>query len=743
MWARFTVRILRFRRPPFPRGAVSAFRELCQPSGWSVFFCLRAIPRMRAKPAAMASKKTDSANDASGSETGAPAPSSDGAVPKGFGGWMRHLFWEGPSLRELIRDAYFTFDRRTLGFTRILLGFLLIMDLFRRTADWNHMFANTGVLPASLNLSRPQAAYAFSLVNGFATEPELVLLWALIFVTYVCVLIGYKTKLAQILSVFWVASMNGRVLLIENGGYVVNNLLAMWTAFLPLGDRFSVDAWLESMRRKREASAERLNDRSDLVSEARLEPHITMLGLVLLLQLSAIYFFNVVHKTGPGWRKDFTAVHYVMYVDRMVTPLVGAVREAIPFGVLWAMTKFVIGAEAALPFCLLSPLAKRWARLTAVVLINILHVGFGSFFVLGPFAWSLCVFSTLLFTKEDWEDAIRTMRRPHRARSIAFDPAGTGAVLTARILARLDRFELLTFVEEPGLASGMAVRGADGKKITGARAWSQIIGALPLGPAVAWLLLVPPFSMLANALIERCENGAVTRFFGIGHVAAKEEESGPSRVRLKGRRVWGVLREVAIFAMFLGALDQALMELWVSREVWPKFISELNNTDFVKSTGVRLSPQPEPLRLLSHKLRYLQGWFMFSPNPVMDDGTVVVDAVTVDGRHVDAITGKPPNYDLLHAKSFGYNQIWSDYFNRIRMQGNQGYRDAMRQYILRYPERTGRPEDAIVSGEVYWLQDMCPRWGDPEHKSYGFRQELLFTFDRERLMTPPKNANKE
>ena len=32
-------------------------------------------------------------------------------------------------------ELYLTFDRRTLGLTRILLGFYLIFDLFRRTSD--------------------------------------------------------------------------------------------------------------------------------------------------------------------------------------------------------------------------------------------------------------------------------------------------------------------------------------------------------------------------------------------------------------------------------------------------------------------------------------------------------------------------------------------------------------------------------------------------------------------------------
>ncbi len=127
---------------------------------------------------------------------------------------------------------------------------------------------------------------------------------------------------------------------------------------------------------------------------------------------------------------------------------------------------------------------------------------------------------------------------------------------------------------------------------------------------------------------------------------------------------------------------------------------------------------------------------MFSPNPVMDDGTIVVDAVTIDGRHVDPFMGgKPPNFDLLTAKSLWLTQIWGDYFNRIKDQGSSGYRDAMKDYIFRYHERTGRPEDAIVSGEVYWVHDMNPRWNDT--KSYALEKQKLFDFAKPGYAVPP------
>jgi hypothetical protein len=635
--------------------------------------------------------------------------------------------------RDLFRDSYLTLDRRTLGLTRIFLGFFLITDLFRRTGDWEAMFSDRGVLPTWVILHRPQST-GFSLLHGFTTAPELWALWAVILATYVCLLVGYRTKLAQVLSLVFVTSMNGRVLLIENGGYVVHNLLLLWTAFMPLGDRFSLDALLDSLRRRREASAAELADRGAMETPYRMTPFVSLVGLVLVLQLSAVYYFNVVHKTGPAWKVQYTAVHYVMYVDRMVNPLIGLVRDHVPFPVYRLMTMAVMASEAALPFCLLAPRVviggfdtRLWLRRFALVLVNFLHIGFGSTFVLGPFAWALCVFSTLLLQKEDWDTTIRAMRRTHRERTVIFDPGSGAAWLAARVLARMDRFGLLGFDEARGAEAshGFAVLDRSGKLLTGHAAVADAIAALPVGPVLAAIVRLPVVSSIVDAALQR---GRWSSFFGLRPPSASVEHP-TSPVFERRRRLGALVREAACFVMMIGALNQALTELWVTKKGWNNLITELNKTSVVKSLGVELSPHPEVTKALSHKGRFLQGWFMFSPNPVMDDGTIIVDAVTVDGRHVDPFWGVAPNFDLKHAKSFGYNQIWSDYFNRMHLVGNRNYRDAMVEYMRRLPERTKNPNDALVSGEVYWVKDMNPKWGTRE--SYAEQRDLLFTFGAE------------
>ncbi len=639
-----------------------------------------------------------------------------------------------------VDKSYFAFDRRTLGLVRILLGWFLIADLFRRGVDWEAMFGDKGVLPSWVILNRPQAG-GFSILHGFTTGPEL---WALFFVilaTYVCLFVGYKTKIAQWLSLLFVTSMNGRVLLIENGGYVVHNLLLLWTCFLPLGDRFSLDSLLSSMRRKRERSAAELNDRSDLLEEHQTKPFYSIMGLVIAAQIAAIYYFNVVHKTGPAWKKDFTAVHYVMYVDRMVNPLIGVVRDYVP-GFVWRiMTATVVFAEAALPFCVMLPRViafdldvRVWLRRFAIILMNFLHIGFGSTFVLGPFAWALCVMSVVLVSYDDWEVSIKAMRKTSREITVVFDARSGAALFFSRLLARFDKFALIGFDEAKAdeRAEKILVLTRDGKTLTGAAAIAAIVRALPIGPAFAWMFdgRFAPLRGLTDRVLDR-SRGNASRWLGLSPALPPAVATPPLRFHV--RRVGKVLSEVVCGIFFLGALNQGLVELWSTKKPWGQAIKWVG-----AKLDVQADTQPEPTRLVTHKLRFLQGWFMFSPNPVMDDGTIIVDAITVDGRHVDPFWNAPPDFDLLHAKSFGYNQIWSDYFNRIHMGGNKQFRDSMVEYMRRLPERTGNPNDQLVSGDVYWVRDMNPRFGTTE--SFAQANDLLFSFGETGGARDPKAA---
>src|SRR4029078_5957667 len=93
---------------------------------------------------------------------------------------------DDPSIWDWLRDTYFSFDRRTLGFGRLMLGFFLLTDLGRRTGTWLAMYSSEGVLPSDVDLRFPTMYGTFSIFHAFSTPLELRVLWALIFVTFLC-----------------------------------------------------------------------------------------------------------------------------------------------------------------------------------------------------------------------------------------------------------------------------------------------------------------------------------------------------------------------------------------------------------------------------------------------------------------------------------------------------------------------------------------------------------------------------
>jgi hypothetical protein len=566
------------------------------------------------------------------------------------------------------------------------------------------MYASTGVIPPALNLERPLLGDVISVFNAFSSPFELSLLRALMLAAFACLMAGYRTRLAHLVSLVLVIGMNARSPAIVNGGYVAESLLVMWTAFLPMGDRFSVDALLASLRRRPEATAAELNDHRDLLPPTLAAPHRSLVAPVLLLQLAAIYALNAIQKTGDMWR-DGTAVHYVLYLDRRVTPIVALVRDHLPAWLVVIATKSTVFLERLVPALLLLPLWRTWARRISLAIINLLHLGFGVAFQLGPFAWSLCVFSTLLFTQEDWDLAAATMIRRARSKNVVFDPRSGAALLACRILARLDRFELLTFAEEEGAPLG--VRRGPGPAVTGSAALADVIEALPLGPAVAWIPRLPGLRDLFDAALRALAARDVSGFFGLHTVRAPAPPLEAPLVA-HARVIAAGLREALVVLMLAAAVNQACVENPV--------------------VNLRYKvPRPWPLRLLSQRFFLRQGWFMFAPDPESEDGNLVVDAVTADGRRLDPFTGKPPDFTLAHPGRRRPSQAWGDYFARIHTPSWTGHRAALRAYLLRLPERTGNPGDALVSGDVYWIEEQCPRWG--ETRPHGYQRVKLFSFE--------------
>jgi hypothetical protein len=293
-------------------------------------------------------------------------------------------------LLRSLRRTYLSVDPRSLGAFRIGFGVVLIADLIRRYAGLELWYTNAGLLPNHTMLWRPPATHIFSGFFMASTAGEARLGFAVCALVYLGFTFGYRTRALQLMALVCRISLNSRLAPLENGGDMVMNLLALFTLALPLGCRFSIDAWLRHTRPSRPVHS------------------LAMLGLIL--QFSAIYFFNALSKDGVRWR-DGSAVHYALHLDKYNTTLGVWMREHLSAQVLQGLCWGTLAVEWTAFALLITPLFVDRARAVAVVMLPLLHASFGLALSLGGFSPAMISFFPLLLSRSHWEALERAWSR--------------------------------------------------------------------------------------------------------------------------------------------------------------------------------------------------------------------------------------------------------------------------------------------------------------------------------------------
>lgn len=635
--------------------------------------------------------------------------------------------------RRLVR-TWFSADPRSLGLLRIGLALLLLGDLLRRIPDLETWYTNAGLLPNHAQLWRPASEYMFSLFFLASHEGEAIFGFVLCGLAYLGLLVGWRTKLFQVLSLVAVVSLHSRVVLLENGGDVAMGLLAAWTLFLPLGRRFSVDALLASLRSRRESHPKELEARH--WDPSRTAPVVSLAVFGVLVQLAAIYFFNAVHKTGPAWR-DGSVVYWVLHQDRIVTWLGEALRDGLPLSVSKVFTWSTLLLEASAPFLLLTPFGTLTARRLAMVALPLMHLGFSAFLNLGFFTPTMITYFLILPAAADWEAWGRwwKKRKSTGPRTVFFDGSCGICFQVVRVLARLDAFHRLTFIDNaqrerlpegvtPELVEEtIVVVDAQGRQTLRSAAFAEIFRALPGWGLVAFVLRLPGLRRLADGAYAAFASNRrrISTSLGLAAcglppsaapVAPPEPPPAPIVAKLRGAIPW--LREGAVLVFMLACTSQLLVE---NRAV-PKWL--------------RL-PQPTVLEAIVHYGRFFQGWSMFAPNPPTSTGVLVVDAVTRDGRRIDPLNWAGIGWDGPPWESrpgrIGQDQFWCDYTARI--QGSRHLHHLLEAWLKKHHLRTGRPEDELRSFDVYWIESWPPAYGEEKEARHRRSRILRYVADDE------------
>ncbi len=607
----------------------------------------------------------------------------------------------------------------TLGLGRILLALLLLADGIRRWGDLDVWYTNAGLMPNHTMLWAPQARFHLSAFFSMSDLHEARFLLLASLVIYLGLLAGWRTRLMTFLAMLAHVSLDCRIHYLLNGGDFALACMLVWANFLPLGSWLSVDALLAKLR----ASRLVVNKQgvASLSLDAAAPPELfqppsevrVWAAVCLVAQVAVIYFFNYVHKDGSGWREG-RVLYDVLHQDRIVTWLAVQVRPYLTPEISIFGTRSTQVIEAALPALLLTPLASAHARRLAILLGMSLHLGFFVLLNLGSFSAVMMLWWFFLLPHGDLLFVLKKLLRPKEesAGTLYFDADCGICSVTARILLCMQatspfgmRFAIKANhvaaeeakVPEKRLGEEILWVGANGEQLWGHLAMAAMIRTIPFCGPIAWLCRTG----LADRAYKKVASNriAISSFLGLGACGiarTPEPFAAPEPWRKwlgsQGKRVTnGVL--LFTFVVFV-------CQVLAQNRAVPPAIKILNRPFWVEW----------PVEYL----HFGQGWRMFDESP-RTDFTVVVRALTVDGRLVDPLSERaspasPPGAASIPDR-LDHNQYFCDYLSKIAEDGR--YHHPLREWILAYPQRTGRANDSITAFQVVLVSDVSPAMGAP------------------------------
>jgi hypothetical protein len=289
----------------------------------------------------------------------------------------KRCYWS--AFRSKVAEL-FALDLRSLALFRIVLGLLLIGDLVIRSSDLTAHYTDDGVMPRSeMPVNWPRLLH--SLGGSAAFEAALFVVAGLVAVALV---VGYRTPLVTFVSWFLLHSLHGRNYLILQGGDAFLRVILFWGIFLPLGERWSVDA----------ARA--------LTPARRPNRVISVAAAAYILQICFVYWFTAALKSDPVWWPDGTAVYYALSIEQFATPL-GKYLLNFP-DLLQLLTYATLALEVLGPLLLFVPFFTGPIRFGIVVSFMLFHlIGLGLCMELGPFPYVCAVAWMALLPTWFWE----------------------------------------------------------------------------------------------------------------------------------------------------------------------------------------------------------------------------------------------------------------------------------------------------------------------------------------------------
>lgn len=492
---------------------------------------------------------------------------------------------------------YFFIDARSLGLYRIIISLLLISDWITRWPHLEAFYTSFGVLPVEAPLSVPNPDHYFSLLAGVRSLHLVQAFFLSGLISYLCLLAGFRTKIFHFLSLLFFVSVLNRNIMVRAGNDVVLVTMLLWSLFLPLQKRFSIDRLIG---RAGDSSETGKND-SPFVGPS-------LAAFCIVLQIALIYFGTAFIKHGETW-EDGTALYYALNLDQYVLAP-GRWMAEQPLWVIKFLSWCSLGIEFAAAPMILCPWFQPYLRRILIVGLIGFHLGIAVLMSIWSFSFVMIGGLALLLLPEDWEYLEK--RLAGRRFSARLQLAGT------RLLTSLIR-----------------------------------LGGRP--------------NSLASEIMDR--------------QSSDERSNTPVRAGAIQR---GSMNLIVSF-LLLGVLAETY-----SRNIAPRL------------EAPRIG-MPKAIAGVISSLQLIHYWGMFAPDPIRDDGWVVIDGYTESGENVDPLTGKPPTFDKQGGLSRYRGRFWRKYFYRIWLKKNAEHRMYFGKYITRKNHRDAIVGERLNRFEIYYV----------------------------------------
>ena len=574
----------------------------------------------------------------------------------------------------------FGIDLRTLALFRVCLALIILLDLALRARDLTAHYSDHGVLPrAALLGDIGQGFPSLHLISGSSKIEALLFVFSGL--VALALLVGYRTRIATVVSWILLLSLQSRNPGVMQGGDMLLYLLLFWGIFLPLDARFSVDAALNE--------------------EAQKAPNafFSMATMALLVQAMCVYTFGALLKSSPVWIPDGTAIYYALQLDYIITPLglwLGQFGSVLQF-----LTYFVWSLELLAPLIMFSPIAHYRTRLIGITLLVLLHIGFLLCIYIGIFG--LCsIASILAFTPGRlWDTIGQRIRTPER-RGVAIyydEPCGfcRKVCLILRTFLLLPETPILPAQNVPEIHREMQTHNSwvvvdhDGTHHVRFDAIVLVFRRSVLFSWIGRILALAPM----RAIGERVYAWVARNRGELGHWSAVTlpYRNRPITPSAAAQAVAGVLM-VTMLVVNLQSIHVMIPHV----------------------VGIADS--------VADSVRLGQGWSMFAPQPSRLDGWFVARGTTRDGRVVDVLHNREGEPDTKRPESLAREHStyrWEHYRMFLLNPANAKYRPYYARYLCRVWNDDPSHAEKISTVELYFNGELVP----PNYLSRRTDRELV------------------